>query len=76
MNDHNQLPTQLNGWTDIAAFFGKSPETVQRWESQRRLPVRLLRSEAGDVVYAFAHELEAWRDERTRLGDDLTGADE
>jgi hypothetical protein len=49
---------------------------VQRWEARLHLPVRRLKSEAGDVVYAFAHELEAWRDERTRLGDDPAAADE
>ena len=38
--------------------------------------MRRLKSEAGDVVYAFVHELEAWRDERTRLGDDPAAADE
>lgn len=76
MTDHNQLPTQLNGWKEIAAFFGKSPRTVQRWEAKLHLPVRRLKSESGDVVYAFAHELETWRAERTRLGDDPAAAEE
>lgn len=76
MTDQIPVPTQLNGWKDIAAFFGKSPRTVQRWEAKLHLPVHRLKSEGGDIVYAFAHELEAWRAERTRLGHDPNAADD
>lgn len=76
MTDQIPVPTQLNGWKDIAAFFGKSTRTVQRWEAKLHLPVHRLKSESGDIVYAFPHELEAWRAERTRLGHDPNAADD
>lgn len=53
---------QLNGWKEIAAFFGKAPRTVQRWESKLGLPVRRLSTPPGEIVFALRSELEAWRD--------------
>jgi hypothetical protein len=29
----------LNGWKEIAGFFGRGVRTVQRWEQQLGLPV-------------------------------------
>ena len=48
---------RLNGWKEIAAYFGKGTRTVQRWERELGLPVRRV---GNEVVYALTAELEAW----------------
>jgi hypothetical protein len=49
---------RLNGWKEIAAYFGKGVRTVQRWEVELNLPVR--RAPGTEIVYAFTAELDAW----------------
>jgi outer membrane protein assembly factor BamB len=51
----------INGWKDIAAHFGKATRTVQRWETQLRLPIHRIKTPSGEIVYAYRSELEAWR---------------
>lgn len=48
---------RLTGWKEIGAHLGKSVRTTQRWERQYGLPVH---REAGDVVHAYADELDRW----------------
>lgn len=64
---------QLNGWKEIAAFFGKSTRTVQRWEAELGLPVRRLRGQSGEIVYAWAEDLDRWREERSHDSVDRLG---
>lgn len=69
----------LNGWKDIAAYLGKSVRSVQRWETELGLPVRRIKTPDGQIVYAVAAELEAWREQRgqpldTDAEPDPTGA--
>ena len=45
--------------------------TVQRWERTLGLPVRRAGSGRGEVVYAFADELDAWGRQTTRAQRDL-----
>jgi hypothetical protein len=52
---------QLAGWKEIAAFFGKSARTAQRWEIELGLPVRRINTGRGETVYALVAELESWR---------------
>ncbi len=56
-----QVPAQLNGWKEIAAFFGKSPRTVQRWETVLALPVHRIKTPTSEIVYAIPSELLDWR---------------
>jgi len=66
--------SQLNGWKDIAAFFGKGVRTVQRWEREMGLPVRRLPGPRGDIVFAFPSELRAWQqklEEENGHGEDV-----
>ena len=51
----------LQGWKDIAAYMGRSVRAVQRWERELGLPVRRLKTAAGQVVFARRGELDAWR---------------
>ncbi|WP_349008493.1 hypothetical protein [Mesorhizobium sp. CN2-181] len=49
----------LNGWKDIAAFFGKDERTVKRWEKSRGMPVQRMPGTKG-TVFADRHALAAW----------------
>lgn len=66
----------LDGWQEIADHLGKAVSTVQRWEKTHRLPVRRLSTEAegskGGGVFAFADEIDAWR-ETGGVGNDPSG---
>ncbi len=50
----------LNGWKEIAAYLGRDPRTVERWEKQRSLPVRRLPGSGRATVYALVPELDVW----------------
>jgi TolB-like protein/tetratricopeptide (TPR) repeat protein len=55
---------RLESWKEIAAYLGRDVTTVRRWEKRERLPVRRLHHSRLGSVYAYALELDAWRDER------------
>ncbi|MCL4524050.1 MAG: hypothetical protein M1453_09435 [Acidobacteria bacterium] len=50
----------MNGWKEIAAHFGKSVRSVQRWERELGLPVHRLHTAGGEIVFARRSELEKW----------------
>jgi TolB-like protein/tetratricopeptide (TPR) repeat protein len=55
---------RLESWKEIAAYLGRDVTTVRRWEKHEGLPVyRLLHHKLGSI-YAYAAELDAWRDKR------------
>ena len=58
---------RLEGWKEIARVFGRSVRTIQRWERDEQLPVRRHVHATGATVYAFSHELAAWRAKRSSL---------
>jgi len=71
--DDRPASAQLNGWKEIAAFFGKGVRTVQRWEREMGLPVRRFPGPRGEIVFAFPNELRAWRqklEQENRNGED------
>jgi TolB-like protein len=51
---------RLDSWKDIAAYLGREVRTVQRWESERALPVHRLPGGDKPRVYALKPELDAW----------------
>ena len=56
----------MDSWKEVAAYLNRDPRTVRRWEHQEGLPVhRHLHGKKGSV-YAFAHEIDAWRAGRER----------
>ena len=66
MGEHESLqgaqsPTQLHGWKEIAAYFGRSVRTVQRWERDFGLPIRRFGLGRSEVVHAYVEELERWK---------------
>jgi tetratricopeptide (TPR) repeat protein len=50
---------RLDSWKEIAAFFGRTERTVNRWEKEQGLPVHRLPGTKGRV-YAYPEELFAW----------------
>lgn len=64
-------PHELQGWKEIAEYLNRSVRTAQRWEREFKLPVRRLRTAAGETVYAVARELDEWKESltETREGD-------
>lgn len=59
----------LTGWKDVAAYLGRSVRTVQRWERELGLPVRRVRTQAGEVIYARRGELDGWLASRSTESD-------
>jgi TolB-like protein len=55
---------RLESWKEVAAYLGRDVRTVQRWERQEGLPVHRLQHNKLGSLYAFASELDAWRDAR------------
>jgi Tol biopolymer transport system component len=55
---------RLDSWKEIAAYLRRDVRTVQRWEKTEGLPVRRHLHDALGSVYAYRHELDAWREGR------------
>lgn len=56
----------LAGWKAIAAWFGTTVRTVQRWETHEGLPVRRVRRSRRDAVEVEIQELERWVKARSK----------
>ena len=54
----------LQSWKEIAAYLDRDESTARRWEREASLPVRRHREGGRSSVYAFASELDAWRQAR------------
>ncbi len=57
---------RLESWKEIAGYLGRDVRTVQRWETRDGLPVHRLHHNKLGSVFAYAAELDAWRDARDR----------
>jgi Tol biopolymer transport system component len=55
---------RLDSWKEIAAYLRRDVRTVQRWEKSEGLPVRRHQHDSLGSVYAYRHELDAWRERR------------
>jgi hypothetical protein len=53
-------PGVLNSWKEIATYLGRGVRTVQRWESELRLPIHRPRGKNRSAVVAFRKELDEW----------------
>ena len=61
---------RLDSWKSIASHLGRDVRTVQRWEAREGLPVRRLQHSKSGSVFAYAAELNAWRDARDPRAED------
>jgi hypothetical protein len=59
---------RLESWKEISSYLGRSERTVRRWEETEELPVHRHHHEKRGSVYAYASELDAWRQSRSHLG--------
>ena len=51
---------ELHSWKEIAEYLDTTARTAQRWESEKRLPVRRLSGSRGRVVASIA-EIDEWK---------------
>lgn len=56
---------RLDSWKEIAEYLRRGVTTVQRWEREEGLPVHRHLHHAGGSVFAFADDLDTWRESRT-----------
>jgi hypothetical protein len=55
---------RLDSWKEIAAYLKRDVRTLYRWEKEEGLPVRRHTHGKRGSVYAYAHELDAWWNNR------------
>lgn len=65
---------RLDSWKEIAVYFRRDVRTVQRWEKSEGLPVRRHQHDSLGSVYAYRHELDAWREGRQPALDSVEAA--
>ncbi len=75
MPERNTPQKTLESWKQIAAYLRRSERTVRRWEASEGLPVHRREHEKQDTVFAYRHELEAWRHLRTKLPPSVSDGD-
>ncbi|OGD18118.1 MAG: hypothetical protein A2W03_14700 [Candidatus Aminicenantes bacterium RBG_16_63_16] len=54
----------LDGWKSISAYLGRSGRTCRKWEQELGLPVHRLDDSASAHVFAYADELERWKEDK------------
>ncbi len=54
----------LEGWKAICAYLGRTAKTCRKWEHELGLPVHRLDDSASAHVFAFADELDRWKEEK------------
>jgi Tol biopolymer transport system component len=55
---------RLDSWKQIAAYLQKSERTVRRWHETEGLPVHKHQHQQRGSVWAYASEIDAWRQSR------------
>ena len=54
----------LESWKAIAAYLGRTEKTCRKWEHELRLPIHRLDNSAKAHVFAYADELNRWKEEK------------
>jgi eukaryotic-like serine/threonine-protein kinase len=62
----------LEGWKTISAYLGRTVKTCRKWEHELGLPVHRLEDSASAHVFAYADELDRWKEEKLRAERSLT----
>ncbi len=57
----------LSSWKEVAAYLGCDKRTCYRWEKTLGLPVRRVEGASRSRVFAYAEEIDRWREERLRV---------
>jgi TolB-like protein/Tfp pilus assembly protein PilF len=66
---------RLESWKEIANYLSRNVRTAQRWERLEQLPVRRHKHLKHESVYAYKHEIDAWREQRQPLQEWLSAAE-
>jgi phage terminase Nu1 subunit (DNA packaging protein) len=66
----------LDSWKEIAAYLGREVRTAQRWERREGLPIHRHSHVKGSSVWAFRHEIDAWRCSRDRAASEAAPKEE
>jgi formylglycine-generating enzyme required for sulfatase activity/cephalosporin-C deacetylase-like acetyl esterase len=56
----------LDNWKEIAAYLGRTGKTCRNWEKEYGLPVHRLDGSPRAHIFAYADELERWKEEMLR----------
>jgi adenylate cyclase len=56
----------LESWKAIAAYLGRTGKTCRNWEKEYGLPVHRLDGSSRAHVFAYADEIERWKEEMLR----------
>ncbi len=56
----------LDNWKEIASYLGRTGKTCRNWEKEYGLPVHRLDGSPRAHVFAYADELERWKEEMLR----------
>ncbi len=56
----------LESWKTIAAYLGRTEKTCRKWERELGLPIHRLDDSVKAHVYAYADEIDRWKDEMLR----------
>lgn len=64
---------RLESWKSIGDFLRVNERTAKRWEKERGLPVHRLPGASRSCVFAYAAEIESWRNscQQTHPGSDI-----
>jgi hypothetical protein len=57
----------LSSWKEIASYLGCEERTCSRWEKTLGLPIHRFEGAQKSRVYAYRHELEAWRKSKENI---------
>jgi TolB-like protein/tetratricopeptide (TPR) repeat protein len=65
--------SRLDSWKEVAVYLGRDVRTVQRWERREGLPIHRQQHDKLGSVYAFRHEVDAWRAARSQRLEESAG---
>jgi tetratricopeptide (TPR) repeat protein/TolB-like protein len=54
----------LEGWKAISVYLGRTGKTCRKWEQELGLPIHRLDDSASAHVFAYADELDRWKEEK------------
>src|SRR5512136_3260223 len=56
----------LDNWKEIASYLGRTGKTCRNWEKEYGLPVHRLDGSPRAHVFAYADELDRWKEDLLR----------
>src|SRR5512139_2663741 len=63
----------LESWKAVAAYLGRTEKTCRKWEQELGLPVHRLDDSAKAHVFAYADEIDRWKEKLESAKERKTG---